>query len=251
MFNSMGWKACLLFLLMVFGSFTSAEAVLINLGPGSFTPAAPVITFDEKPLGTVNPVYSFPGLAGIGDETVSFAGTFNGQTTTGTSVVTLANPQPSNPLSLNFNGPQTITANDSSSDTSPVLSGTPTFNGPISVLFSAPVAGVGLKGGFFNALNATTIQAFDAAGASLGSITNSQLGFEFYGLADSTGANVIKGISFYITGNEPAGFEIDNLTFGAAGVINRAPTIPEPSTILMLASGLAGVAGFRFFRRTK
>jgi len=36
----------------------SANATLVNLGPGSFTPAASVITFSEVPLGTVNPTYT-------------------------------------------------------------------------------------------------------------------------------------------------------------------------------------------------
>jgi len=127
-----------------------------------------------------------------------------------------------------------------------VLSGSPTFNGPIAVLFSAPVAGVGLKGGFFDAVHSTTIEAYDSTGASLGSITNSVTGFEFYGLADSTGDNVIRGISFYITGNEPAGFEIDNLTFGAADVINVG--VPEPGSCALLAAGLVG---FGFLRRRR
>jgi hypothetical protein len=134
--------------------------------------------------------------------------------------------------------------NDGASPTTPVLSGNPIFNGPISVLFSTPVAGVGLTGGYFDALFSTTIEAYDALGNSLGSITNSQLGFEFYGLADDSGMNVIKGISFYITGSEPAGFEIDNLTFGAAGAI--VPEIPEPSTLLLTAFGLLGLAVLRF-----
>jgi hypothetical protein len=121
------------------------------------------------------------------------------------------------------------------------LSGTPQFNGPISVLFSTPVAGVGLKGGFFDAIGATSITAFDANGGVLGSIVNSALGFEFYGLADASGNNVISGISFYITGNEPAGFEIDNLTFGAKEAIN--PQVPEPGTMLLLASGAVGLIG--------
>lgn len=124
-----------------------------------------------------------------------------------------------------------------------MLSGTPTFNGVISVLFSTPVAGVGLQGGYFNAIGATTIEAYDAAGNSLGSITNSQLGLEFYGLADSTGTNVISGISFYITGNEPAGFAINDVTFGSAGVIVPVGPIPAPGALILAALGL-GLVGF-------
>jgi hypothetical protein len=222
----------------------SASATLVNLGPGSFTPAASVITFSEVPLGTVNPTYNFTALPGLGNVTVSFGGFFQGQAITGGFPVTLSDNTPNNPLALQPGTSTTV--NDGSSNTSPVLSGSPTFNGPIAVLFSAPVAGVGLKGGFFDAVHSTTIEAYDSTGASLGSITNSVTGFEFYGLADSTGANVISGISFYITGNEPAGFEIDNLTFGAAGVIDIG--VPEPGSLGLLAAGLAG---FGFLRRRR
>lgn len=224
--------------LLLFGFASNAGALLIDLGPGSFTPGASEITFDEIALGTVNPVYNFLGVSGIGDISVSFGGHFLGQTATAGVPVSLSG-SPTGPLTLDPTAPTTFTINDGAPGaTSPVLSGNPTFNGPISVLFSAPVAGVGLKGGYFDAIGATTIEAFDAVGNSLGSITNSVTEWEFYGLADASGANVISGISFYITGNEPAGFEIDNLTFGAADVINP---VPEPATMLLFVTGLLGL----------
>lgn len=240
MMRKKGFALGILVMVALFGA--NAFAGLIDLGPGSFTPAAPVITFDEVALNTVNPVYNFTGLPGLGDVTVSFGGYFIGQTNTGGPVDTLADTTPDNPLALDPAAPDVFTVNDGSNPTSPVLSGTPTFNGVISVLFSVPVAGVGLTGGYFNAIGATTIEAYDGTGSSLGSIVNSQLALEFYGLADSTGANVIQGISFYITGNEPAGFAIDNLTFGAKGAI-RDVTIPAPAAVVLvgLGSGLVGL----------
>ena len=170
---------------------------------------------------------------------MSFAGAFVGQTVSGGFPVTLVDHIPSSPLTLDLTSPATFTVNDGASDSSPVLSGTPTFNGPISMFFSKPVAGVALKGGYFDAVNSTTIEAYDANGNSLGTITNSVTGFEFYGLADSSGANVIKGVSFYITGNEPAGFEIDDVTFGAAGVIiTPTPSTPPTAAPAVSPSGM-------------
>ena len=219
----------------------NAFAALVNLGPGSFTPAAPVITFDSDPVGTVNPTYNFTALPGLGDVTVSFGGFFLGQSQAG-SPPTLVDPTPGNPLALDPASPQVFTAMDGSNPGSPVLSGTPMFAGTIAMLFSTPVAGVGLQAGYFNAVGSTTIEAYDATGAVLGSIVNSQLGLEFYGLADSSGQNVISGVSFYITGDEPAGYAINDVTFGAANVIT--PVIPAPAALVLvgLGSGLVGLA---------
>ena len=216
------------------------DAALQNLGPGAFTPAATQITFSEagRSVGDANPVYTFQNISGLGNVTVSFGGSFVGQTLTGTTVVTLANSKPSAPLRLAADSPTNIVT-DSSNPTSPVLSGTPRFNGPVSVLFSVPVAAVGLEGGYFNAIGGTSIEAYDAQGNVLGRVTNTQLGIEFYGLKDSSGQNVIKGISFFITGNEPAGFAIDNLTFGALEQLTGPKiTSISPSTIT------AGAASF-------
>ena len=220
----------------------TAQAALIDLGPGSFTPAAATVTFDEFALGTVNP--SIALAAGtLGIVTVTTGGHFLGQTTTGGNPDTLLDTTPllGPALALDPAAPQTRTVTDAAPGaTCPCLSGTPTFNGVISVLFSTPVAAVGLKGGFFNAVGGTSIFAYGADGTVLGGIVNTVGdGFEFYGLADSTGANVISGLSFFITGAEPAGFEIDNLTFGAAEVLT--PEVPEPASLLLLGTGLLGI----------
>lgn len=217
----------------------TANAALINLGAGSFTPAASVITFSEAdhPYGQKDPVYN------IGGNTVSFGTNFVGQSVTGGFPLTLTGSPTGGALTLVANGGTQITG-DGANPTSPVLSGSPIFNGPISILFANPVAAVGLSGGYFNAIGATTIEAFDTTGASLGKIVNSMLGIEFYGLFDSTGSN-IAGVSFYITGDEPAGFAIDNVTFGDANVVVH---VPEPASIALLGLGLAGIG---FSRRKR
>lgn len=229
---------------------SSTHAVLIPIGPGSFTPQATVIDFDvaDVPLGTINPSFTLPTTS-LGMVTVSFAGAFNGQTVGGIFPRTLIGTVPSAPLSLNPAEITFTTIDLAPGATSPVLSGDPIFNGPIAVLFSTPVAAVALKGGFFDALSSTTIEAYDSSGNSLGSVLNTVTGFEFFGLADSSGLNVISGISFYITGDEPAGFQIDDLTFGSARELDPSvPIIPETSTVLS-GLGLAGLFGFGAWRR--
>lgn len=223
----------------------TAHAQLVNVGPGSFTPLAPVITFSEFGLGTVNPTFTFTAIPGLGDVTVSFAGAFVGQTVTGGFPSTLTG-NPTGPLSLNTTAEAFIT-NDGSTPTTPVLSGSPQFNGPIAILFSQPVAGVGLSGGFFNAVGGTSIAAFGSNGQFLGAIVNSELGIEFYGLRTASGANEIAGIAFYITGDEPAGFAIDNVTFGSARQI--VDVVPEPATYALLGTGLLGLGAVGRIRR--
>lgn len=226
----------------------TASAAIVNVGSGAFTPLAPEITFSEFSLGTINPSITV-SAGSLGNVTVSTAGTFVGQSllAMGGGVNSISGaPTVGSALTLNTAvGAATVsTVNDSAvGATSPVLSGSPRFNGPISVLFSKPVAAVGLKGGYFDNVGSTKIEAYDALGNVLGSVYNTILGFEFYGLADSSGAALISGISFYINGSENGGFEIDNLTIGAPEQIN-IPTpgnnAPDAASTVMMLSGAMG-----------
>jgi len=217
---------------------------LIRIGPGDFTPSASIITFSEQPPGTVNPSFDL-ATATLGNVTVSFARNFVGQTASGASPVTLSGV-PSGPLALSSTGNVFIT-HDASNPTSPVLSGSPLFNGPISVLFSKPVAAVALDGGFFNAIGGTTLEAFGADGSIRGSAQNTSLGIETFGVADAHGRNSIAGISFSITGFEPCGFEMDNLTFGSARELARdfVPVAESSSYGICGALALLLVTGWR------
>lgn len=225
---------------------SALPAQLVDLGPGSFSPLAPTITFSEYALGTINPSYNFTGILGLGDVDVNFAGAFMGQTVVGGFPLTLSGA-PTGPLTLN-GSVETFITSDGANTTSPILSGTPIFNGPIAILFSQPVAAVGLSGGFFDAIGGTSIAAYGTNGAFLGSIVNTQLGVQFYGLRTASGANDIAGVAFFITGDEPAGFGIDNVTFGS---VRQLQTVPEPTTVLLMASGMAllGIAGLVRRRR--
>jgi hypothetical protein len=230
-------------------AITSAQVTAV--GANAFGGSDPVITFDDTPqvpLGSQDPSYTFNSPDGS-EITASFGGTFIGQVASdqNTSPVTLTTDQPTGPLTLDPNGSTVFTTDDPASSTSPVLSGTPLFEAPISILFDHPVSKVGLTGGSFAAPDSVLMQAYGANGTILGSTTNSLSGFQFLGLADTTGANSISGISIFITASSPdvsasstSGFEIDNVTIFP---------IPLPSALNMGLMGLTGIISFSAVRR--
>ncbi|WP_310429561.1 PEP-CTERM sorting domain-containing protein [Chamaesiphon sp. VAR_48_metabat_135_sub] len=238
------------------GTIPTASAAILKIGAGAFNAQAGLITFSEKPLGTVNPVYT-PGQYGGGASapTVSFGGIFTGQTVGTAPIPPGATPSgvvngiPTGPLSLG--GPNAFISSDGSNPTSPVLSGTPLFNGPISILFDTDQAGVGLDGGFFDSIGSTAITAFSRNGTLLGSVLNSATGIEFLGLVTSDGSNQIAGLQFSLVGAESAGFAIDNLRFGTSGQVNipGAAAVPEPFTIIGTLVG--GTAALRMRKKLK
>jgi len=232
-------------------SLVVKPTTIFSLSTGAFAPQAGVITFSEASLGTINPVYT-PSLYGgnpATSPTVTFRGFFNGQGL-GTSSTCPLNAavtgcilgNPTNPLTLNPSSPNTFIANDGSNPTSPVLSGNPTFNGPVAIYFSTPVAGVGLDGGFFDAIGGTAITAFGVDGTPLGSVRNTSLGIQFIGLVTQDGSSTIAGLLFSLVGSEPAGFAIDNLRFGIAGqfIVPTQLTL-NPSTVSMGAGSTGTV----------
>jgi hypothetical protein len=236
-----------------------ASAQITRVAAGDFNAAAGVITFSEYALGTVNPTYSplqYGGNPGTAP-TVTFGGFFLGQSLSATpgsdcpgaaaSACVVGNP--TGPLSLDALAPATLIANDGANPTSPVLSGSPTFNGPISVLFSVDQLAVGFDGGFFNAIGSTGITAFDRAGNILGTIANTANGIEFLGIATTDGIARIAGVSLDLVGAEPAGFAIDNLRFGTPGQVTL-PGVPEPATWAMMIGGIGMVGGAMRRRRS-
>jgi hypothetical protein len=225
---------------------SSASADIVRIDADAFEAGSGLITFSEYAGGTVNPVYAPAAYGGTDTSpTVSFGGYFLGQglstnpgidcpgsASTGCVVGT-----PAATLGLDAAAPVTHIAGDSSNPTSPVLSGSPTFNGSIAILFSSDQAGVGLEGGYFDAPGSTSITAFARDGSLLGSVTNNGTGIEFLGLVTENGKAQIAGLLFSLVGDEPAGFAIDNLRFGVAGQVTSP--IPEPATWGMLGLGLA------------
>lgn len=210
---------------------------IVRLSEGNFAAEAGQITFSELPVGTTNPTYQ-PQNYGGGPNSpiVRFQGFFAGQDLgvaaqcpPGAAVSGCVVGMPINPLALA--GPSAEIRTDSSNPSSPVLSGTPTFNGPIAVLFSTDQAGVGLEGGFFDTVGSTAISAFARDGSLLGSVSNESTGIEFLGLATADGSEQIAGILFSLVGNESNGFAIDNLRFAVSeDIIDPVPPIPPAPT---------------------
>jgi hypothetical protein len=241
------------------GTVSTASAAILKIGESAFNAQAGLITFSEKASGTGNPVYTSSEYGGgIDAPTVSFGGTFTGQTVgqspipAGAVASGVVNGTPTGSLSLLSGSPRTFITGDSANPTSPVLSGTPTFNGPISILFNTDQAGVGLTGGFFDNIGSTAITAFARDGSTLGSVVNTARGIEFLGLVTSDGSNQIAGLQFSLVGNESSGFAIDNVRFGTVGQVvipGGGTNVPEPFTIVGTLIG-AGTA-LRMRKRLK
>ena len=227
--------------------FTSvAQSAVVRVGEASFTPDAGRITFSEYPVGTVNPFYTSANYGGGGGSpTVSFGGRFKGQVgdngvdcPSGAAASGCVLGLPTAPLALDPDSPNTFIVEDGANPTSPVLSGTPTFNGPVSILFNIDLAGVGLDGGFFDAIGGTAIRAYDRQGGIIGTVVNEALNIEFLGLVTADGLAAIAGLQFFLVGAEPGGFAIDNLVFAKAGEVVVPNEVPVPAALPLFASAL-------------
>lgn len=238
------------------GFAASAHASgIIDIDESAFQAGAGLITFSELSEGTVNPTYT-PSLygGGAGSPTVTFGGYFTGQSLgtagtcpSGAALTGCVVGNPTGPLTIDPNSPQTFITGDGAQPTSPILSGSPTFNGPIAIEFSTPQAGVGLIGGYFDAADSTAITAYDANGNVIGSVTNPTTGDVFLGLVTADHSATISGLLFSLVGDEPAGFDVDNIQFGVGNQV-VAPGTPEPSTWVMMLAGFAGM-GYVAYRR--
>ena len=219
-----------------------AQDAVVRIEERQFKAGAGRITFSEVGVGAVNPVYPPRQYGGGADSpTVRFAGYFRGrfiatpaQCPPGAARTGCLGGTPSAPLRLDMDSPETKVQNDGSAPAGsrPGLGGTPTWNGPIAIHFDRDVAAVGLDGGYFNAAGGTAITVYDRQGRVLGRTTNRGTGFEFLGLATRDLSPRIAGLEFHLVGNEPAGFGVDNIRFGAPaqidlpGVRPPAPTPP-------------------------
>ena len=90
------WVGALAICAVIMGGAGFSHALLVDLGPGSFIPLAPQITFSEFALGSVDPSINL-AAGSLGNVTVSFGGHFVGQAATPppAPVVTLVRNQAS------------------------------------------------------------------------------------------------------------------------------------------------------------
>lgn len=242
------------------GSGSAFAYSVVQIPQASFNPSAGLITFSEVPLGTQNPVYP-PALygGGAGSPTVTFGGYFLGQQAgssdpgacpAGAAVTGCVLGNPTGPLTIDPASPPTFTAGDGAMPTAPILSGSPLYNGSIAIEFSTPQTAVGLIGGYFNAVGSTAITVFDADGNVIGSLSNDQTGDEFLALETTDDLPHISGLLFHLVGDEPAGFDVDNIQFGVGSQVKPPPAVPEPATLALLGVGVAGLVAARRKQRT-
>jgi len=245
-------------------SASVASAAVVRVSEANFQASAGLITFSEFGVGTTNPTYAPSDYGGgVDNPTVTFDGFFTGQSLSadaaadcpGARATACIVGNPTGPLTLDADSPDTFITTDGSNPTSPVLSGAPRFNGPIAVLFDSDQFGVGFDGGFFDAVASTAITAFGRDGSLLGSVANEQIGIEFLGLVSEN--EDIAGVFLDLIGAEPAGFAIDNLRFGERSqIIPPSPitpggVIPLPAGLPLVLTGLGALGGLGALRRRK
>ena len=236
-------------------SATMASAAVIRVDEANFKPSAGLITFSEFALGTVNPSYNAADYGGESNSpTVNFGGWFAGQSLStqpdvdcpGGVASACVVGTPTAGLSLDSGSNQTFIAEDGAAPNSPVLSGSPMFNGSIAVLFDKDQYGVGFDAGYFDDIGSLGLTAFARDGSLLGTVSNLGFGIEFLGLVSEHAD--IAGVLFSLTGAEGAGFAIDSLRFGQQGDVVNPAAVPLPAGMPLL---LAGMGAFAFMRRRR
>jgi hypothetical protein len=197
------------------------------------------VTFDR--FGIVNPSYTFP--AGDDTITVSFGTHFEGQEP-GATYNSLANTSPTGPLTLAWSTASVATQFDLANRETPVLGGVDgagRYTTPLAILFDNPVGQVCFTLGHLIQDSAALVEAFDAAGTSLGLFGDLPYGNTPMRLSATDEESAISGVSIYMPEGmiDLEGFGIHDIGFS---LDNGGPVIPEP-TALVVWSLLGLVAG--------
>ncbi|WP_138551678.1 carboxypeptidase-like regulatory domain-containing protein [Pseudoalteromonas rubra] len=115
-----------------------------------------------------------------------------------------------------FGGDAPFITTDSANPTSPVLSGTPQYNGAIEGRFVDPLTGepttvnsFSLDAGYFDNLSSTRLQWFNPEGQLIREVLDSQFGIEHFAIRDEN----IASFRIEIIAQEDAGYAIDNVAF--------------------------------------
>jgi hypothetical protein len=213
------------------GGRTAEGAVVL----GGTTDAEQFYAINFEDIGDENPVRTFTNVPGIGDLTVSFGTHFLGQTR-GSTYNSLDDTVPTNALTLDPSGNVRVMF-DFSAPTMVMLGGVDgpgLYTTPLSVLFSDEVSFVALDLGYFDDTN-VLIEVYDSQGNSLGVFDDLLLGHNRYTLSETTGQNVIGGLSVYVPNGmkDTEGFGLNNL---------QVAVIPEPATLAVWSVLIACVA---------
>jgi hypothetical protein len=224
---------------------TSAAAAPVNLVDYASLTGSELITFEDLPQ-LPSPGTNYDGIFVSGG--VGFAERFVGQALATAGGFDQLSGSPTGPLSLQVGaaGQNTnVFAGTYGGQYGNVLDGLgpagfPSFDaigeGAFALLFSTDQSQFGfqLVGG--NGGSAF-IDFFARDGSKIDSITLNNLADAFYGFSRDQGTQDIAGISIW--NNDAAGIGIDDIRHDVRSNINP---VPEPTTMLLFGSGMAGLA---------